>query len=74
MRFHAAGHYAQVPFEVPFTGHFSPPPKQELSHADELFNWLEEENGKCNVDASGYNAQPDMFGLFTPTAMELSFF
>lgn len=74
IRFQSPQQYAQVPYETNFNHHFSPPPKQELGHVDELFNWLDEGNMKSTNDVSSYNVHSDVFGFLTPTTMEMSFF
>lgn len=56
---------AQVPYMTYMNHHEMSSPKQELGHVDELFNWLEEENGKPCDYIPSYNAIDDIYNLDT---------
>jgi hypothetical protein len=75
-------HIAQVPFATNYNYSFLPSPPQELGHIDQLFNWLDGENGKSNNEYPPFNAMNDVFGInhvpdfgfLTPTMTEINFF
>jgi len=74
---------AQVPSYMTYmNSHEMSSPKQELGHVDELFNWLEEENGKPGDYIPSYNPIDEIYnldtipdlGFLTPMLPQMNFF